>query len=128
MKKIAAVFIVMMLICLTGCGRREDVVLRLDADRRIDIEKGQILRIEMDSNPTTGYSWTLSEFIDNGVLRQAGKPGYVRTTDRIGGGGVETYRFEGMEKGQAKLTFEYRRPWEEGKEPAKRYFVLVFVK
>ena len=35
-----------------------------DKGNIINLEKGELLRLKLESNPTTGYQWVLSEDID----------------------------------------------------------------
>ncbi len=69
------------------------------------------LKIELESNPTTGYSWD---------WRQEG-PGSITlvedsftgpSTSIPGAGGKQTFIFSGGTPGRVTLTFTYARPWE----------------
>ena len=112
---------------LSGCGTSSDVSVLAKGDEEISIRPGQILNIELESNPTTGYSWEMVGFSGAGVLGRMGKYDYTPDSDLIGSGGIQTFRFQAKEKGAAKMIFEYRRPWEENVEPVSRYTVRVTV-
>ncbi len=45
-----------------------------------------------------------------------------------GAGGKEVWTFHAEEKGKSTISMEYRRPWEEGVEPAKTFTLTVVVK
>jgi predicted secreted protein len=112
---------------VSGCAPAGVIVVQLKADAEIEIVKKQELEVELEANPTTGYSWRVSGLADSNVLRQKGAPRYERTSDLIGGGGTEKYRFEALRDGRADLIFEYQRPWED-KEPVKKYTLGVIVR
>jgi inhibitor of cysteine peptidase len=127
-RKVIGLALVLALAVMIGCYARRDVGVILEGDRKVDLRPGQTVNIELAENPTTGYSWELAAFRGEDVSRQVGKPEYTRKSDLIGGGGVRTYRFKALKKGQALLIFEYRRPWEKDKAPAKRHVVTLSVR
>ncbi len=45
-----------------------------------------------------------------------------------GAAGKEIWTFHAVEKGQSTIFMEYRRPWEQGVEPAKTFTLTVVVK
>ena len=45
-----------------------------------------------------------------------------------GAGGKEVWTFHAEEKGISTISMEYRRPWEEGVEPAETFTLTVIVK
>jgi len=45
-----------------------------------------------------------------------------------GAAGKEVWTFHAEEKGKSTLSMEYRRPWEQGVEPAKTFTLTVIVK
>ena len=110
-----------------GCDQPVIVSVELLSNRNVSLAKGQVLEIKLESNPTTGYSWQVSGVKESNVLDQVGKPEYQSDSNLVGAGGTEKYRFRAMEKGNAELVFEYRRPWEKGKAPARKYVVGLTV-
>lgn len=90
---------------------------------------GQELVIRLPGNPTTGYRW--SSFGPTGsALSATGPAAYepdAGTSQRVGAGGFEIWRFVAARAGTAELRFEYRRPWETDVAPLKvlRYSVKV---
>ncbi|MGY6217527.1 protease inhibitor I42 family protein [Methylolobus aquaticus] len=104
----------------------------VSADRsgtNLALLKGQELVIRLPGNPTTGYRW--SSFGPTGaVLTAAGPAAYepdAGTSQRVGAGGFEIWRFVAARAGTAELRFEYRRPWETGVAPLQvlRFTVRV---
>ena len=89
-------------------------------------QKGQILTIKLEANPTTGYSWELVES-EGAILEQVGEPDFEADSDLLGAPGTQTLRFEAVEAGQMELRLVYRPAWEEGVEPVETFTVQVTV-
>lgn len=104
-----------------------DVLVGADDDGgTAEISKGQTLLVELDSNPTTAYSWRVTG-IDEEVLEQEGEPDYESTGEpgAIGAGGIDTFRFTPVEAGSTELEMVYERP--EDEESATKRFTLTVV-
>ncbi|MFC1570769.1 protease inhibitor I42 family protein, partial [Candidatus Omnitrophota bacterium] len=108
---------IIMTVTFSGCGDSGDVSVLVKSDKEITVVSGKILKIELESNPTTGYSWEIAGFAGSDVLGRTGKYEYKPDSDRVGSGGVQIFKFKAKEKGSAKIIFEYRRPWEKNIEP-----------
>jgi predicted secreted protein len=100
-----------------------------DTDSQLEIEKGQILVVTLESNPSTGYQWELIE--DNeSVLKQIGQAEFKSsaTGDPLtGAGGWEIFRFNAISAGRMTLQLIYHRTWEEGVEPVNTFSIEVIV-
>jgi inhibitor of cysteine peptidase len=98
---------------------------------QVELEKGQILTVTLDSNPTTGYRWELLQ-LDATLLQQVGqsdyKPAAPVAPGMVGRGGTETFRFQAAGPGSGSLKLGYRRPWEKGVEPVKIYMLGITVR
>lgn len=70
--------------------------------------------ISIDSNPTTGYSWTLanSKDLKRISLKNMIVVNTVNDPQRAGAPGVQKFIFDINDKGAQTLRFEYLRPWE----------------
>ncbi len=97
--------------------------------QRIEIANGYILVVTLDANPTTGYTWGVA-VVDESILRQIGEVKYRAENTRhvVGGGGVQTLRFQAVDTGKTELQLEYRRPWEAEQPAAETFSLLVVVK
>jgi inhibitor of cysteine peptidase len=95
-----------------------------DANHTVGLELGQELVIKLESNRSTGYSWSLAE-TENPILTSLGEPTYQTSGALPGAGGFETWRFRATKIGRKTLKFEYRRPWEKKVPPAKA--VLFYI-
>jgi inhibitor of cysteine peptidase len=115
---------------LTSCGSSSDVNLDLnDSGSQVEVEKGQVLVISLESNPSTGYSWDVME-IDESILKQVGESEFIssQSGDIVGAGGVEVLRFETTGVGTTYLELGYRRVWEEDVEPLMLFTLSVVVR
>jgi inhibitor of cysteine peptidase len=74
-------------------------------------EVGDSFILSLDSNPTTGYAWQ-AEF-DDELLELMGT-NFVLSSDLIGAGGIESFEFRALKKGETEITMVYKRSWEEG--------------
>jgi len=97
---------------VAGCVR---VKTYTDSGQTIDIGVNQEFIIALGSNPTTGYGW--QETYDETILEMMGektyKPGEEAEEGVVGAGGVEYFRFRALKAGEAEITLDYKRTWEE---------------
>jgi inhibitor of cysteine peptidase len=80
----------------------------------------QILVVTLHSNPTTGFSWTITQLPD--FLEQIGDEEYRQyadTTNMVGAGGTSIWNFRAVAPGSGTLRFAYQRPWEQDTPPEK---------
>jgi len=99
-----------------------------DNGSEIELKKGQALIINLEANPTTGYTWDVVEPRDKQVLRQVGEIEFKPESDLIGAGGVQIIRFEVVNAGRAALKLIYHRPWETDVEPLKTFAIQVLAR
>ena len=120
---------------LAGCadhyypGHPEDPARMLgesDAARPIEMQLNKRITLRLEANRSAGYRWTLAASGD-AELEQIGEPFYTPEKAVPGGGGAEYWTFRATRAGKKTLRFEYRRPWEKDKPPAKtvEYQVMV---
>jgi inhibitor of cysteine peptidase len=121
--------LIVLLFMLSGCAFE----MRLDANAngtQKEIQRGQVLFVTLDSNATTGYRWQVAS-IEPAVLRQVGEAEYKQSwamPGMVGVGGTETFKFEAVSSGMAKLTLNYVRSWEKDIAPAKTFSVTITVR
>ena len=107
-----AVLVAGLALVIVGCSSSESKALGEDDDgTAISVKAGEQLVVELPSNPTTGFSWTVA---DSGPLKQEGDPAYESDAKPgvVGAGGIETFTFDAEKAGSGTLTLEYRRSWE----------------
>ncbi len=94
------------------------------------VRKGEILSIDLKSNPTTGYHWVLiNRSTANSVdsLSDIYAPG-KRNKNLTGSGGTQTFKFKAVQKGIDSLNFVYVRPWEADAVPCEKASFIVEVR
>lgn len=106
-----------------------DVVLSAeDNGTVVELGAGQALVVTLDSNPSTGYRWEVSE-VDEAVLAQIGEAEFKEASTEgeqvVGAGGTETFYFASA-AGETTLTLVYHRTWEDV-EPEQVFSVEVVV-
>jgi inhibitor of cysteine peptidase len=121
----------------SGCGGNDSnkspaEVQLTDADdgSTIQLAIGGQLVVALQSNPTTGFGWSVSESSDP-QLEVQGEPTYVpagSTTQVVGAGGTGVFSFDAKDKGTAKLILEYKRDFEPGVAPEKTFSVTVEIR
>ncbi|MFB8008733.1 protease inhibitor I42 family protein [Nocardia sp. NPDC056000] len=135
--------VVMLGLALAGCGGNDNpnevrpttttsaahhvpdpVVAAKDQDGKdIPLTVGQGLTVKLAANPTTGYLWQLAE-LDQNIVKQDGGMEYEQDPSpngMVGVGGTAIFRFTAQAPGATRLVLEYRRPWEQGIDPAERF-------
>ena len=120
------VFITTALACLFGCShlsKSDDETIRraltaADAERSITVAPNGSFDIELQSNPTTGYEWSLSVEPPE-VVATKSKQYTADASGRVGVGGVTRWSLNARMVGSATLTFMYSRPWEKGVSPTR---------
>ncbi|KAJ1474854.1 hypothetical protein T484DRAFT_1830782 [Baffinella frigidus] len=90
----------------------------------VKLNKGGELRVALDSNPTTGYSWSMEGAL-TGMKEEAASKYQAPVTGLVGAGGTQLFTFQAAEAGTHQLVFIYKRPWEQ--EAASRAEVDVVV-
>lgn len=71
---------------------------------------GQMGRVILNGNPTTGYTWHYK--IENEDKLKEVESAEVGWSIAIGSGSTFTWDFEAVKAGKAKITFKYYRDWE----------------
>jgi inhibitor of cysteine peptidase len=120
------------LFLISGCNEEtNNPVSPLDNDSKspefkspesVTIEVGTAFKVSMDSNPTTGYSWSTE--VDPEFLKIKSDT-YKSESNLIGAGGVQTIEFEALKTGQTKIAMKYMRSWE--KEAIKNHEIAVTI-
>jgi signal peptidase I len=95
--------------------------------RQVELSVGQLLIITLESNATTGYSWTLTQNSDESVLQRTGNKYIAPQTTSIGTAGNEEWTFKALKEGTSMISMGYSRPWE-STPPVETFGLTVAVK
>lgn len=90
-------------------------------EKSVTLKKGDKLVLSFESNPSTGYQWSVVDKASS--VGRLIKDQFIADRhpekDWVGGGGKQLYTFKACKCGTATLEFAYRRSWQESK-PAER--------
>ncbi|MCB2226235.1 MAG: protease inhibitor I42 family protein [Desulfarculaceae bacterium] len=98
------------------------------------LETGQVFKVSLAANHTTGYQWVLAALPPAKVIKLVSKdyvPSGAKSPDGkplAGAGGREVWVFQAMGPGNALISLHYVRPWEKDKPPAKSRSLEVQVR
>jgi inhibitor of cysteine peptidase len=99
-----------------------------DSGKQIELSPGDSLVVTLDSNPSTGFSWSISGITDEVVIGEVSNEFNGADTGMMGAGGQEVWTFEAVDKGTSTIEMQYSRSWETGVEPAGTFNVTIVVK
>ncbi len=102
----------------------ETWLTEVNAGQRVQVRTGEVLGINLGSNPSTGYSWEVSA-TNPGILQQIGEPEFKTDLKLMGAPARELIRFKVIATGECKLELIYHRPWEKDTPPARSFSVDV---
>ncbi len=98
------------------------------AMKEITLKRGEAIKLQLDSNRTTGYLWQLAKPIDEHVVKIIDS-GYEATkTHLIGSGGKQYWKVKGINPGITEINLEYKRSWEKNIKPVKEKRFVIKVK
>ncbi len=123
MKKI--LWLPVLAICLgllTGCTPRDTNLTDANNGQATTIHVGGRLVIELEANPTTGYTWEVLN-LDTSLLVQSGEIEYRSSSlnPMPGQGGTQILRFQAVHPGTTTLQLIYHRPFETNTPPLQTY-------
>ena len=98
-----------------------------ESGKQITLSPGDSLVVTLDSNPSTGFSWSISGISDEDVIDEVGSEFQGSDSGMIGAGGQEIWTFQASDKGTSTIDMQYSRSWETGVEPAATFSVTVVV-
>ncbi len=110
-----------LLISLFSCSPGNIEIGESSNGKTISCSKGQYITITLDSNPSTGYSWYVSENSEIGNLKLVSQDFKQQETKKVGAGGRQVFKFKAARKGEATLILEYEREWEKDTPPEKTF-------
>jgi inhibitor of cysteine peptidase len=89
------------------------------------LHAGEVLKISLSQNASTGYSWTVH--VKPEILRESQGESPDPPKGPPGSPGVRHFYFEALGQGSGELELEYRRSWEQGVQPARMFKLRVQV-
>ena len=83
----------------------------------------QTVTVTLESNPTTGYSWQVSQTEELFKIDRSYSE-HEHSEDLVGVGGNETFTFIPLRAGKTEVTLTYARPWEGGEQADQVVYVF----
>ena len=109
--------------------RRSEKFIDLDehnSGETIQVLPGEIIRVKLRSNPSTGYSWELGP-LEDGLFEVESKfEADPHKEYEAGYGGRDIWTFRAERSGETDISLSYERPWEDNR-PADKTFRLHVV-
>jgi inhibitor of cysteine peptidase len=112
----------------------EDFSKEANITKQVEVKTGDVFTVALDSNATTGFSWTeQAKIADGNILKQTGHeylaPRANDDTKPVAGmSGIEEWWFTAGRTGTTTATMSYSRPWEGGEKDVRTFVLTVIVK
>jgi inhibitor of cysteine peptidase len=110
-----------------SAAARPPIVTDAQNGKTIVIARDAPLVIALESNPSTGYSWRLSNN-DGAIVKFIDQSTFPPMVAMPGAAGHQMFKFKAIAAGSDSIELEYLRPWEKGVAPAKKFRIEVTVK
>ena len=85
----------------------------------VDVDVDDTFTIELESNPSTGYSWELAAPLDEAIVTSLGSDHEAGDSDAVGAPGTQELSFKAVGAGTTTIALQYVRPWETDVAPAE---------
>jgi inhibitor of cysteine peptidase len=116
---------------LLACSSATPKALSVDiasSGKEVTLAAGGMLTVTLESNITTGYSWSENASIaDKTVIQQTDHKYQPPATPIPGAGGKEVWTFKALKAGKLTISMEYKRPFEPTVAPAKTFSLILAV-
>jgi predicted secreted protein len=96
---------------------------KLEVENVIQAKLNKPFNISFDSNPTTGYVWTVD--FDSRFLNGYEKPYLTSHPGLIGSGGQQVFTFNPIHVGKTTVSAVYKRPWENIAADERTFDIIV---
>ena len=114
--------------CLPTPGLEDIRLAASDSGKTVIMHVGQKAIVTLDSNPSTGYSWRLTQ-LDPTIVENTSQKYIAPSGQAIGAGGTEQWEFTARSVGATKLRLEYVGPGDSsGAAPTTIFEVILPVR
>jgi predicted secreted protein len=96
----------------------EILVTEADHGREALAKVGDMLVVQLNETPTTGFRWTLGA-IDGNILELTSDTFQPGARAAVGGGGRRVFRFAVKGRGKALVALKLIRSWESARPKAR---------
>ena len=116
-------------LCFSGCSATRKTLTEKNNGDILSLKINDTVEIRLESNPTTGYSWILSDKVDNTIVSITG-PEFIQSKEdkeMVGAGGYEIFSLRAISKGKTSIILNYERSWEDEVEPLETFEIIILV-
>ncbi|MHB8051489.1 MAG: protease inhibitor I42 family protein [Coriobacteriia bacterium] len=114
------------LLAATGCSAAADVtVTGADDGGTVTVRDGGTVTVELESNPTTGFTWIEASVPP--MLEVRGEPTFEPSSDALGSPGIQTLTYDVVAVGEGTLELEYGQAFDTMVEPEDTFSVTIVV-
>jgi len=100
-----------------------------DIKREAEVAVGDLLKLTLCSNPTTGFRWEQVGIGDRTVVEEVGHQFQMPSSRALVGlAGNELWTLKALKKGTTSVSLDYGRPWEGGERGEWTLELTVVVK
>lgn len=117
-----------------GCGGNmvsvtcDEFLSKKSIEREASVEVGKTVRVELCSNPSTGYAWGEATVSDPASLKQTGR-GFVPPAEmKAGAPGTAWWTFETLKAGTSTVEVKYGQPWKGGEKDSWKFVLKINAK
>lgn len=124
MRNVAGLLLAGLLIAACGGGTVRELT-ESDSGSEIATSIGDVLEVELEENPSTGYRWEVVSSPD--MLELTADDYLPPDTDTVGAPGTRRLSYETVAEGAGILRLEYIRPFDDPPVPERvvEYIVVV---
>jgi len=123
MKKVILLLIIASILVLFAC--KEKTVRYTDSGETVTIMVGQVLKIELPGDATSGSDWRKMTY--NDIVLQKKKKGNYMLSDNPSSPGVYYFRFTAIIPGTSHILMEYGNKYDDDKKATKTFELDVIV-
>jgi inhibitor of cysteine peptidase len=124
-----SLILLMLVLPLSSCLVAGKTLTEINNGDSLNLKINDTVEIKLESNPTTGYSWFLSDNVDETIVSVT-SPEFMESKkdeELVGAGGYEIFNVKAIAKGKTDIILNYERPWEEGVEPLETFEITISI-
>jgi inhibitor of cysteine peptidase len=95
---------------------------------RIEVAANKLFTLTLESTPSTGYQWELSQSLDETRVKVIDSFYREANANHIGAKGVQFWLFRAVEPGETTIFMKHVRPWEKDAVPAETASFSIIIK
>lgn len=125
---LSTLLLAVLLLCIGKAAPAEITLLPSDNGKTIKVAPGTRISVRLESNPSTGYQWTLPQPPDEKILKMLSSQldgGPDAGSDVVGAPGTEVWVYEATGAGTATVTMTYMRVFAPKDDPSDFTFTVL---